>query len=589
MDGAESRRFLALLTVSIGLAGLLAADPVRAQTCTSSAANVKLTPEEVANLKYIRENSAIGIPHKLNLADDRQYAHVLATLRRAGHTAEKSPHLFRLLEETRAQGRPGKPVPVAESTGLTLQGINYVTEFGPQSDGSYFANGYSTYPADQVPYYTLVIVTLIDTSNNNTVITSQSDCRYSQTNLQVAATGTPAGSTDDVEVNALMLVAPQKGDPVEPYNVVLTDLEEVSGPCQTSPNFQTPATGTQNCGTSTGTACAAQATSPITVCYGNRIQSNCDYGCTGSSYPPNIIFPIVGSVDLGETPITPLSGSLYIILKDTTGGGCVLKAASNSTAVSQLLTANGTTVSWNLAPASFKNENCVKPNGMTFNYSFQVYLQTTGGNAGVTFTSDTSQQSLPNTVIVPTIEVLQGCLPAGVKIRMADGSERAIETFQAYGDETVRSAGAATVRAVTGNTWGREEKPLIRIVDDLGHTLLLTEEHPVITRSGPVAAKRLVRGDVVLTENGPSTLIEVARHASAQPVPVHNLRVGTEEEAAAGESTFFANGILVGDQLMQRHLMLEAAKPEHLSKEEILQRLPPEWHQDFLNTFDDAR
>ncbi|HEU4562397.1 MAG TPA: Hint domain-containing protein, partial [Longimicrobium sp.] len=341
---------------------------------------------------------------------------------------------------------------------------------------------------------------------------------------------------------------------------------------------------TQQCQTNGATQCvnSGATTNMIKVCYGPRIQSDCDYGCQGSGVPPNVIFPIQGSVDLGQQPLTPLTGTVYIVLQDAAGGGCVLEATSNTSPVDSLITMNGTVASWNLAPASFPNKSCLQTNGMVMNYTFQLFLQTQGSFVGVTFTSDTSQASSPNTVMVPQLDIIEGCLPDGVKIRMEDGSEKLVESFQGYGNEKVRSRNPAS-RAVTATTWGSEAKPLVSLRTSGGHSLLLTETHPVITPRGPVMAFQLKRGDVVLTEGGQATLTEVSRRANPRPVPVHNLRVGSREEAARGQTTFFANGILVGDQQMQRHVYLQSRTPRQRSREEIMAALPREWHRDFQN------
>jgi hypothetical protein len=570
--------------VLVALLGLLLAPcGLRAESHNDAhqAGNGKLSTAELANIQYVRDNVAVGLPHQLNLADERQYAFVRETLRRGGHSAARSPQLYRLLAAAHSQGRPGKPVMLgATPAGATFQGINFVTEFGAEPNGTFYANAISSYPASQIPSSTYVSLTLVDRTANKAIAFTQGEV-YATTNLQLPLSGAPVSSTDLLELIALFLTSVNNTVTaqtifIESYGVTWTDA------CQTSPNYN-PGINTPNgqqCQTSSATGCAAPGANPLKVCYSARIQSDCDYGCQGTSaYPPNIIFPIAGSANLGAAPGTPLQGSLYIQLQDTAGGGCILVASTDLSDI----TINGNVASWNLAPASFPNLSCVQTNGMDFNYSFQLYLRSQAGYLGGIFSSEIST-SVTDGVAVPAIEVVQGCLPAGVKIRMADGSERAVETFQAYGDEKVRSHGAAASRAVTGTTLGKEEKPLVRLRDDHGHTLLLTEAHPVITSRGPVAAAKLVKGDVVLTENGEAALVAVDRQPSAVPVPVHNLRVGTQEEAARGESTFYANGILVGDQAMQRYLIAEAAKLVHLSQQEILSRLPREWHQDFLNS-----
>jgi hypothetical protein len=570
---------------------------------------VKLSAAELAHLHYLRDSMVVGIPHRLNLADERQYGYVLDTLRRAGRSPKRSPNLFKQLAAAHATGGPGKPQRLTASTGATLTGINYVRVFGQASDGSYYGDGLSTYPADEVPYYTDVTLTLIDLTRGK-VIGTDSYPTYGQNNAQVAVSGRPDQAGDTVEINALFLVAPQKGAQMQAYGELLSDQTAVTAPCQTAPTYNT--SGVQQCiqpsppatcaSAPAATSCVNNGSSvskALKVCYGNRIQSDCDYGCQGDSVPTNIVFPISGSVNLGQQPLASagsLLGSLFIVLTDAAGGGCILDADVDLNDDICVSSQAPWMAWWNLNPAQFPNQSCLQKGGMVFDYSFQLYLQTLNGYAGVTFTSVAQQPVLPpgapalaDTALVPQVNLVQGCLPAGVKVRMADGSERAVEELQAHGDERVRSSGDPASRAVSGKTWGHEEKPLVVLRDDRGHVLPLTETHPVMTPRGPIVASRLRPGDVVLTELGAATLVEVRRQSSPAPVPVHNLRVGTEAEAAAGRTTFYANGILVGDQLMQRHLAIAAASPGRLSRAEILARLPAEWRQDYLNSLAGAR
>jgi hypothetical protein len=580
----------ALRSVPLAIAPfvLLAAcggEPGRSGTTGQGGATpVALAPAEARAVQYILANTTPGVPYELNLADPQQHAYVVETLRRHGRTPERMPQLYRLLEAAR-RGTAG---PARVATGLdadsaaVLGGVNYTTEFGQDSVGGYYSNAFSSYPATEIPHNTQVLSSLID-RRSNTVIASGDTSVFVQTNVQVPVQGMPPDSARNIVSNTLFLVAPSDTSLLKAYSVVLSDFAAVTAACQLSPSYST--SGVQQCQTSGSTTCVNNGaiTRAVKVCYGPRIQNDCDYGCQGSGYPPNIIFPIVGSANLGQTPVSPPTGSLYIVLRDVAGGGCVLNATQNKVGSLQgLVTVTGTTAAWNLAPGSFPNQNCLQPNGMLMNYSFQLYMQTATGSVGLTFTSDTSQARLPNTYMVPQIDVVEGCLPDGTLIRMADGSQRVVESFQGYGNERVRSRGGD--RAVLATTWGHEDRPLVALRDDRGHALLLTEWHPVMTPRGAVAALHLKAGDTVLTEGGEARLVEVSRRTSPRAVPVHNLRVGTEEQARRGENTFYANGILVGDQLTQRQVHLAARTAPRLSHDEVLARLPAEWRQDYLNS-----
>ncbi|HEV2990179.1 MAG TPA: Hint domain-containing protein [Candidatus Angelobacter sp.] len=572
---------------------------------SSTAKPYKLSTAEQAHLKYIADHTARVITHRLNLADPQQYAYVMDTLRRFGRTPKDSPQLFRSINAVR-KGKPGPPVmmttadfsgaPNNDNSGATLGGLNYITTFGQDTNQNYASNAYSSYPGGQIPYNTQVFLSLFDV-NTGQVLNQNQQNVFSTSNVLVPVNAPAPQSSSNIEANALFLITPKNGDPWQAFSVVLENEVGAPAGCQLSPAYSPVLNQQQQCQTNSNTACVGTPTRPISVCYGNRIQSDCDYGCkcdqpNNCSNPPNIFFPIQGNVNLGATPLQPLTGSVQIVL-NMVQGGCVLESASNTNPqnpISNVITISGNTASWNLAPSNFPNNTgpnstpCLVPtqNGTMFNYLFQLAISTTSGFSGSTFTSVSTQNPPQNTFIVPLMKIAIGCFPDGVKIRMADGSERAVEDFQGKGDELVRSSGVN--RSVSAITWGNETNPLVYLRDDRGHTLLLTEGHPVMTSRGPVMASVLKAGDVVMTESGNAELIAVERRESPVPVPIHNLRIGTDDEAAASQTTFFANGILVGDEHIQRLLMDRQAAPRHLTNSEILKSLPREWRRDFLNS-----
>jgi len=161
---------------------------------------------------------------------------------------------------------------------------------------------------------------------------------------------------------------------------------------------------------------------------------------------------------------------------------------------------------------------------------------------------------------------------------MADGSTRAVESFTADHHEQVRS-GEGSVRVVLGTTQGTEPRPLVRLKTDQGHDLLVTRTHPIVAPGRIVLAMDLKAGQQVLTEEGHATLVSV----SAEPYggQVYNLRIGDDDDARAGRSTLYANGILVGDLRMQSHHELQELERRRGDPEHLLKRLAPEWHEDF--------
>ncbi|MCP3144120.1 Hint domain-containing protein [Pyxidicoccus xibeiensis] len=174
--------------------------------------------------------------------------------------------------------------------------------------------------------------------------------------------------------------------------------------------------------------------------------------------------------------------------------------------------------------------------------------------------------------------VWNSCMAEGTKIVRADGTSVPVESIQR--GEKVVANDSGLLLTVTDVSRGGEDKPLVRLGDDKGHQVLLTETHPVLTSKGAVAAAALKVGDRVMTQAGAATLTTVKREAYAGQV--YNLTLGTEQELlAAGklDRTMYANGFRVGDNTMQAELSGPKAKTGP-----VLARLPKAWHVDYRNS-----
>jgi len=94
---------------------------------------------------------------------------------------------------------------------------------------------------------------------------------------------------------------------------------------------------------------------------------------------------------------------------------------------------------------------------------------------------------------------------------------------------------------------------MVRIRDEAGHTLLMTEMHPIATPDrGMVQARALRTGDLVMTTQGPSRLVEVSREPYSGKV--YNLKVGSQSQLAGlgqDQTVVYANGFIVGDGQIQ--------------------------------------
>ncbi|HSP79405.1 MAG TPA: Hint domain-containing protein, partial [Myxococcaceae bacterium] len=170
------------------------------------------------------------------------------------------------------------------------------------------------------------------------------------------------------------------------------------------------------------------------------------------------------------------------------------------------------------------------------------------------------------------------CLAEGTQVLAADGSPVRVEQVK-VGDKLLSSA-SGRVLTVTTVSRGGEGKPLVKLKDEAGQEVMMTETHPVVTVArGVVQAGEVAPGDEVLTRSGPRKLVAVER------VPhegmVYNVALGTEEELARAGGpearTLFANGFLVGDSYLQSEL----EKARRTDTREVLARLHQRWHRDF--------
>jgi len=540
--------------------------------------------------------------YQLDLGHPEHYAFARDMLLLSGDSPERSPRAFALLDEAHQAGGGGRGgvyahaddggaatlTPVLAETQTDSQGTfppgeispyNVLARFDVTGAHNYNANAVSTIPGGT--NRTSIVLAFVNTTNSQILdSTTQSTTTYAQGEyFNVPLSGTLSGvSSDQVVSNATFYVYTN----TSPYPSVYYMSSDAALPatdgCQTAPIYW------ENQGTS---SCANKVpnTDPIIACWYRGCQGgtghtgcDCDYW-NSQGNPTNFTFPVSGSMTFPSAPYVNngnLSGAFTLFLQVAGGGAYVM---ANGTPMSGSISGfqvQGNTVTWSFPAAAFPNNGTIQPNGSPANFGLQLSILLADGTTGAgTFTSDRTQTGQSGVFIVPQIQILAGCLVAGTPIRMADGSLKPVEDFVADGRESVRTAGGGT-RRVTASTRGLEPVPCVTL-RTAGHALVLTEGHAVPTANrGIVAARDLAVGDVVATEDGDQPLTEVGR----QPYDgiVHNLQVGTDDEAAAGESTFFAGGILVGDLSMQQHVArLELER----RRGQPLEVLPPEWHDEF--------
>jgi hypothetical protein len=174
------------------------------------------------------------------------------------------------------------------------------------------------------------------------------------------------------------------------------------------------------------------------------------------------------------------------------------------------------------------------------------------------------------------------CMAEGTRIQLANGQVLPVEQVQT-GDRVLANQ-MGLILTVTDVIRGTETQELVQLQDNAGHSVTLTQQHPLLRADGRVVAARTLRvRDLVLTDRGAAMLKSVKR------VPVNgrrvfNLALGTPfelREVGAQERTLFASGFVVGDKSMQELLLLPPLKPT-----DVMSRLPKVLQEDFANAKD---
>jgi hypothetical protein len=183
----------------------------------------------------------------------------------------------------------------------------------------------------------------------------------------------------------------------------------------------------------------------------------------------------------------------------------------------------------------------------------------------------------PAKVEVKPVDYKRVCMAEGTRVTRADGKPVTVEQVK-VGDKLLAN-GKGLALTVTTVHRGGESKPLVKLRDDQGHEVRVTETHPMVSATrGVVQAGELKTGEALLTRAGARKLVSVER------VPyegrVFNFSLGTSEELAGlgpEAHTMFANGFLVGDSLLQTEL----ERQKRVDARQVLARLNGAWHEDF--------
>lgn len=147
---------------------------------------------------------------------------------------------------------------------------------------------------------------------------------------------------------------------------------------------------------------------------------------------------------------------------------------------------------------------------------------------------------------IPKLQILWGCLAENTRIMMADHTQKPIRDIQ-IGEFVLGTDGSAWR---VYNVWrGVEFEPMIRLRCRTGETVLMTQNHVILTDAGLLRAGEVTRDIRVAGQDGWLEIEEV--YAELYDGTVYNLDIDTDDGRPAQEHLMLAGGIVVGDNQLQ--------------------------------------
>lgn len=156
--------------------------------------------------------------------------------------------------------------------------------------------------------------------------------------------------------------------------------------------------------------------------------------------------------------------------------------------------------------------------------------------------SDGNTHEDPSYKKIKPLDIWWGCLAKGTQVLMADGSTQNIQNIE-IGNAIINDKNEEVIITdiVTGN-----EETMVLVETIAGNKILLTGEHPILTRRGMVLSDQLTAADILIMYDGNS---EELRHV--YPVQYKDTVYSLVLEK---ESAVIGNGFIVGDFAMQQSI-----------------------------------
>lgn len=593
----------------------------------------RLAPAEQAayvdDLQYLYQLTRPGVAVELNYADPRQYNLVLMRLKLTGKNPDNSPYLFELIEARRQdhiarQLKAGTFATQPAIQSLTVAGLGpeHFIEKGQlkKKDSSYneiSGTGTTSFPGGT--FYTRVDVSGTTTSGGGVTPVVAKE--------EYASAGAPAGTNELASTSGKIAAWNTKRYVVGSFKYeerqdgtfssTFVKTEVGSG----NPTVVGPAVALSPVTVTAPLATILPPNDLISVCMDRSWTTDCDYILnTGNPWGLRIKMPLAGSASVTsnhvidtqriedikwalnqEPPQDPGGevGSFKLILTNV-GGGCdvtdgntlyaPMKQFWNQVTVS----ADKKTISWNLTgdKSAFFDEGCRQIQNVAKLTAFiPLRIATVPPDAPKTVDTSITITSDPlvdrRDYLLNTITLTNSCLAEGTQIQLSNGRLASVESLQ-IGQKVFNPYDREDHALVIMDTAkGSERAPMVRIRDEAGRTLLMTEMHPIATPDrGMVQARSLRTGDVVMTKQGPSKLTEVSREP--YDGQVYNLKVGSKSEMASlgqDQTIVYANGFVVGDGQIQSKYEALGMKQETRAIGQIpVSEIPEKWRRDYLRS-----
>lgn len=530
------------------------------QTAPSSEVNMDAnwTADDAVIVNELLPSLNYGKANKLDLSNDKHYSFYIRQFIVAGITPETNPHLFEVIREMRksALTKQMSVLPPASSQSSDDEGldtVNQVTEIGTNDGLLWSSAGMSSVPGGT--QVTHLVLSLYDQAGNQ--IGTQSAQQYN--NGDTLSINSDGSVTDDQPIRATLTYFYQANDGSVGQGV--HSLTAESYPVSVTNSF--PVDSNQN------------SPGVILICLHRNSPGNCDFWIEETS-PWPVKFPIKGSITYSgaiEMPFTSSNSFAYINLIDENGGGACTYNQIENFFDSVIVSSDSTTMTWSINLANFGNACSGNMNPVIYTMYFEVTVD--GETVGYTISSASNVQPGRNAIKLPTMEIAYGCLAGGTLISMGDGSTKKIEDVE-VGEKVATKDGG--VLEVVNSVVGKEEQ-IYRVSTENGKNVLMSKEHPVPSGGEIKLAFNLKVGDEIVTDEGPSRIREIALEDFPSRY-VFNLYVeNSDGNIQLDDRLFYGNGVLVGDNLMQRTY----AQQYWRDPANIRRGLDEEWHEDYDN------